>query len=144
MPAYADASFLVAIYTPQSDSTKALAWMQRATEALPFTPLHHHELRNAIRLRVFRREITNTQRSAAIQEYESDLEDAILAQIPLPWTDLFREAEHLGSTYTESLGNRGMDILHVAAALILASTEFLTFDIRQAGLANAVGLKVRP
>ena len=67
MPAYADTSFLVAVYSPQPDSIKALSWMQRAREALPFTPLHRPELRNAIRLRVFRGEITADQRKEAFR-----------------------------------------------------------------------------
>ena len=52
MPGYADTSFLVRAYTPHADSQKALAWLQHAREPLPFTALHRHELRNAIRLRV--------------------------------------------------------------------------------------------
>ena len=66
MPAYADTSFLARVYTPHADSTKALTWMQRAAGALPFTPLHRHELRNAVRLRVFRGEITAEQRKQAL------------------------------------------------------------------------------
>ena len=73
MPAYADTSFLVRAYTPHAGSQKALTWLQNAREPLPFTPLHRHELRNAIRLRVFRGEITPEQRKLAFQEIESDL-----------------------------------------------------------------------
>jgi hypothetical protein len=42
MPAYADISFLVRVYTPPADSQKALSWLQRAREPLPFTSLHRH------------------------------------------------------------------------------------------------------
>jgi hypothetical protein len=65
MPAYADTSFLARVYTPHVDSPKALAWLQRARQPLPFTPLHRHELRGAIRLRVFRGEITAEQSKLA-------------------------------------------------------------------------------
>ncbi len=144
MPAYADTSFLARIYTPHADSTKALTWMQRASEALPFTPLHRHELRNAVRLRVFRGEITAKQRQEAFREVDADLADAILAHTPIPWTDTFREAEHLAAAHTEALGVRSFDLLHVALAAALGATEFLTFDVRQAALAKAAGLKVKP
>ena len=144
MVVYADTSFLVAVYTPQSDSRKALAWMQRATVPVVFTPFHRQELRNAIRLRVYRKEITSVERSAALEEIESDLADSILAHTALPWTDALREAEKLSAAHTENLGTRGADILHVAAALTLEATDFLTFDIRQAALAEAAGLKVKP
>ncbi len=52
------------------------------------------------------------------------------------------EAERLSALYSEKLGTRSLDILHVASALVLGSTSFVTFDRRQAALARASGLKV--
>ena len=144
MPAYADTSFLARIYTPHDNSAKALAWLQRATQALPFTPLHRHELRNAIRLSVFRGEITVEQRKAAFREMEVDLTEGILAHTIIPWTDAFREAENLAARHTETRGVRSFDLLHVGLARTLGATEFLTFDTRQAALAAAAGLAVKP
>ena len=72
----------------------------------------------------------------------SDLADAILAHVPIRWTDAFREAEYLGKTYTETLGIRGVDLLHAGIALTLGAKRFLTFDSRQAELARAAGLNV--
>lgn len=144
MPAYADTSFLARVYTPHADSAKALAWMQGATDPLPFTPLHRHELRNAIRLRVFRGEITADQRKEAFREVDADLADGILAHTTIPWTDAFRKAENLAAAHTESLGVRSFDLLHVGLALALDATELLTFDARQTALARAAGLKVKP
>ncbi len=144
MAAYADTSFLVRAYTPHADSRKTLSWLQKAREPLPFTSLHRHELRNAIRLRVFRGEISAEQRKLAFQELESDLTDNILVHMPVPWTDTFREAEDLAALHTEKLGVRSFDLLHVALALTLNATEFLTCDTRQASLAQVAGLKVKP
>jgi predicted nucleic acid-binding protein len=144
MPAYAGTGFLARIYIPHANSAKALAWMQRAREALPFRPLHRHELRNAIRLRVFRREISAEQRKEAFREVDAVLADAILADTTIPWTDTFREAEALAAAHTETLGVRSFELLHVALAMTLGATEFLTFDARQAALAKAAGLKVKP
>ena len=144
MPAYADTSFLARIYIPHANSAKALAWMQHATEALPLTAFHRHELRNAVRLSVFRREITAEQRKAALREIDADLAGGILAHVPIPWTDVFREAESLAALHTETLGVRNFDLLHVSLAITLAANEFLTFDTRQATLAKAAGLKTKP
>ncbi len=143
MPAYADTSFLVAVYSPEADSRKALNSMQRLTQPLPFTPLHRHELRTGLRLRVFRGEITAEQRKEAFREIDSDLEDRILAPTPIPWTDTFRAAESLGAAHGETLGVRSFDLLHVGLAVVLGATEFLTFDTRQASLARAAGLRVK-
>lgn len=144
MSTYADTSFLAAVYSPEADSLKALGLMQRLRQPLPFTPFHRHELRNGIRLRVFRKELSIEHRQAAFRSIDSDLEECILIHTPISWTDTFRQAERLATAHTETLGVRSFDLLHVGLALVLGSTEFLTFDIRQAALAKAAGLKVRP
>lgn len=144
MAAYADTSFLVRVYTPHADSHKALAWLQRARQPLPFTPLHRHELRNGIRLRVFRGEINPEQRKLAFQEIESDLNDNILTHTTIPWTNTYRESEELAALHTEILGVRSIDLLHVGLALALGTNEFLTYDNRQVALARAAGLRVKP
>ena len=144
MPAYADTSFLVAVYSPEADSETALRWLQRYEKPLPFSPFHRHELRTGIRLRVFRGEITPEECAQAFREIESDLTDDILTHTPVPWTEAFREAEKLAAAHVETLGVRSFDLLHVGLAVALASTEFLTFDMRQAALAKAAGLKVKP
>jgi len=143
LKAYADTSFLVRIYLTQSDSQKALAFMRDFRDPLPFTPLHRHELRNALRLAVFRKEIDAERRKAAFDDIESDLQDGILVHVPIAWTNAFREAEQLGNDYTENMGVRGVDLLHVGIAQALGMKEFLTFDSRQAALAKAAGLKVK-
>ncbi len=144
MNTYADTSFLVRLYLTQSDSPKALAFMRAFRAPLPFTPLHRHELRNAIRLAVFRKEIDAARRQAAFEDIESDLADGILAHVPIPWTNAFREAEQLGAAHTEHTGIRGLDLLHTGVALALGAKVFLTLDNRQSVLAKAAGLKVKP
>jgi len=140
---YADTSFLVRLYLTQSDSQKALAFMRDFRDPLPFTPLHRHELRNALRLAVFRKEIEAERRTAAFLDIESDLEDGILAHVPIPWTNAFREAEQLGNDHTEMMGVRSVDLIHVGIAQTLGMKQFLTFDTRQAELAKAAGFKVK-
>ena|SRR5438105_10390893 len=144
MDPYADPSFLVGVYSPEPDSVKALQWLQRHREPLPFTPFHRHEVRNAIRLRVFRGDITPEQRKRAFEEIEEDLTDGILVHTTVPWTNAFRESEDLAAAHNETLGVRSIDLLHVGLALSLKTKEFLTFDTRQAKLAKAAGLRVMP
>lgn len=143
MKTYADTSFLVRLYLTQSDSQKALAFMRDFRDPLPFTPLHRHELRNALRLAVFRKEIDAERRKAAFLDIESDLQEGILTHVPVAWTNAFRDAEQLGIDYTEKLGVRGLDLLHVGIAQTLNMKVFLTFDSRQAELAKAAGFRVK-
>ena len=143
MKAYADTSFLARIYLTQTDSPKALVFMRDFREPLPFTPLHRHELRNALRLAVFRGEIDGERLRTAFWDIESDLDDGILAHVPVAWTTAFRQAEQLGAAHTEKMGVRGVDLLHVGIAQALGMTDFLTFDLRQSELALAAGFEVK-
>ena len=142
MTAYADSGFLCSLYAPDAHTPRAVARMKRQRLPLPVTWLHQQECRNALRLRVFRREITPTQREASLNALLADLAAGLLVRAAPPLTDLVTEAERLSALHSEALGTRSLDILHVAGALVLGLPEFLTFDLRQGALAKAAGLKV--
>lgn len=108
------------------------------------TALQRHELRNAFRMAVFRKEITTAQCRAVLALIESDLGTGVLTGCVPTWAELFRSAEVLGAAHTEALGIRFMDLLHVAAARTLGAVLFLTFDVRQRTLARRIGLRVLP
>ncbi len=71
----------------------------------------------------------------------ADLASNVLVHANTPLMDLTIEAERLSALHSEALGTRSLDILHVAAALVLGLAEFLTFDRRQHALALAAGLQ---
>lgn len=116
--------------------------MRRQTLPLPVTWLHQLEFRNALRLRVFRKEITPAQRDASLNALLADLASGVLVHALPPLAELTTEAERLSAMNSETLGTRSIDILHVAAALVLGLPELLTFDHRQQALAMAAGLHV--
>ena len=58
MNAYADTAFLCSLHAPDPHTNRVIAWLKRQRQPLPFTGFHRLEFRNALRLRVFRREIT--------------------------------------------------------------------------------------
>ncbi len=142
MIAYADTGFLCSLYAPDAHSVRAAARMRRQELPLPFTWLHQLELRNALRLRVFRREITPTQRDASLNAALADLAAGVLAVTSPPLAEVMTEAERLSALHSEKLGTRSLDILHVACGLVLGLPRFITFDKRQAALAKAAGLRV--
>ena len=121
---------------------RAVARMARQSLPLPFVWLHQLELRNALRLRVFRAEITPAQRDASLNAMLADRSGGMLAVVAPPLAEVMIEAERLSALYSETLGTRSLDVLHVASALVLGRSEFLTFDNRQGALASAAGLKV--
>ena len=141
MSAYADTGFLCSLYAPDAHTARAASRMARQPLPLPFVWLHQLELRNALRLRVFRREITRPQRDAALNLLLADLAGGVLVAATPAHFPMMTEAERLSALHSETLGTRSLDILHVASALVLGATDFLTFDQRQATLARAAGLK---
>ena len=142
MSTYADTGLLCSLYAPDAHTRRAVARMTRQALPLPFTWLHQLEFRNALRLRVFRREITGVQRDASLNTMLADLAGGVLAVAAPPLAEVMTEAERLSALHSEALGTRSLDILHVASAVVLGQSEFLTFDHRQATLARAAGLKV--
>ena len=139
---YADTSFLVSLYVQDANSGRAVSAVKSGATPLVFTPLIRHELRNALRLCVFRRQITAAQRESALHDMDADAEAGVLHLTPVDWPKAFTHAEGLGRKHSEALGTRGMDLLHVACALALRAKRFATFDERQRQLAELAGFDV--
>jgi predicted nucleic acid-binding protein len=142
MKAYADTGLLCSLYAPDAQTSAAVVRMAREREPLPLIWLHQLELRNALRLLVFRGEITALQRDLALNAFLADAAGGIYAPANPALGEIMTEAERLSASHSDKLGTRSLDIVHVAAALVLGAAEFWTFDKRQAALAKATGLKV--
>lgn len=144
MVAFADTSFIASLYLKESTSAQARAAVQAAPVTLPLTPLGTLELRNAFNRAVQRQRITLAQRDALWQDVEADLASGFLVPTPVACDELHKRARQLSDRYTPTLGTRSLDLLHVAAALILEAREFLSLDDRQRKAAASEGLKVKP
>ena len=142
MSFYADTSFLFSYYASDANSSRADSWRQLNPESLPFSVLHRLELRNAFELAVFQGRISAVAANGLWTEIESDLSAGLLNASSINLDDSFHRAESLARQHTAQTGSRSLDILHVAAAQMIAADELVTFDIRQATLANRVGLRV--
>ena len=145
MRAYADSSFIVALYLQQQSSAKVIAYMERYGRALPFTPWHRLEVRNAIRLAVFQRIIDAVQAKTQLKQLDTDLkEEVLLTHTAIDWIGVLRAAEKLGAAHNETVGCRSADLFHVAAASEAGCDTFLTLDDKQAAMAKTAGLTVEP
>jgi len=111
--------------------------------ALPFTPWHRLEVRNAIRLAVFQGLIDSRQARTQLRQLDTDLrEETLLVHAPVDWTTVLRRAEQIGAAHNETTGCRSSDLFHIAAALEMGTELFLTYDARQKKMALAAGLEV--
>ncbi len=139
MSVYADTSFLVSLYTLDSNSPAASRFMRSARLPLLFTPLGDLELLNAFHLRIFRRELSAAEVKSAVSSFRADTEAGVFVLKSLPLS-AFERAKRIARDQTPSLGTRTIDVLHVASALVLRADALCTFDRHQRTLAKAEGL----
>ena len=142
--AYADSSFIVSLHRADALHVKAITFLGKAALSLAYTPLHRIEVRNAIRNAVAGYAMTADDCRQAFRQIDDDLRDGLLVHTPVEWTDVFRCADELSEKHAATNGQRTIDLLHVALAIVCGAKIFLSFDNRQRSLAKAAGLKVKP
>ena len=144
MKSYADTGFLVSLYLNEATTAAANAAVRTVRQPLPLIPLGFLELRNALYLAVLRKQISEATRAAAWKRVELDLKNGIYIEAPIGQLDLHEKAAQLTQKYTAIFGTRTLDLLHIAAAILLGAGQFLSFDERQRQAAKREGLKLRP
>jgi predicted nucleic acid-binding protein len=144
MVVYADTSFLFSLYANDANTVQAHILGQSLKSPIAFTLLQQNELRNALRLSVFRKDLSEAQCRSVLALIDSDMQSGVLAETQIVWTKAYARAEILSQSYTPVLGCRAADILHVAIAETLEIRNFYTFDERQKRVAHAEGFKVFP
>lgn len=137
-----DTSFLFSLYGSDEHSAKAVAWTAQNTRVLYLNSLTHFEFGNAVRFSEFRKAIPSGFATQYWAGFEAAIAQGRLIVATSNLADVVDEAKRLSSTRTLSGGHRGFDILHVASALKMNATHFLTFDGNQKKLAEAEGLVV--
>jgi predicted nucleic acid-binding protein len=138
-----DTSFLFSLYGSDVHSPKAVAWAAQSTKALHLNTLTHYEFGNAVRFAEFRKAIPAGSASLYWAGFEAAIAQGRLIVTTSNLADVVDEAKRLSSIRTLTRGHRAFDILHVASALKMNATHFLTFDANQKHLAEAEGLVVQ-
>ena len=139
----ADTSFLLSLLGTDSNTRDAVAVVKDLSCPLSLSSINDLELLNASRMAEFQgfkepgssaliETLLKTERIAGRLVYSSFNPTKAIAR-----------ATELSRRHTLSHGHRTYDVLLVAAAIELKATDFLTFDERQAKLAEAEGLVVR-
>lgn len=144
MVVYADTSFLFSLYAQDANTVCAAELAGTLRGALIVTPLQRVELRNALRLSVFRGDISGNECRRLMDLIETDMKTGALVETPVAWAEVSVEAEALSAAHTGKTGTRTLDVLHVASAAAGGAKNFYTFDARQKILAVKGGMKVAP
>jgi len=139
---YYDSGVLVKLYVREENSDTVARFLAMRGEAVIVNHLHEIEMRNALRLKRFRDEISDEQLATSMAMLASDLAAGRLIRGGIDWESLWAEAERLSATMTTGIGVRTMDLLHVAVALDRAASGLVSLDHRQRAAARASGLEV--
>lgn len=140
---YLDSSLITSMYCPDANTEQALSLIARATDALATSVLGEFETLNALRLRIFRREISARQAASSLRCLEDDLAAGVLQAYALS-EGVFVRARDLSNKYTATYGTRAADLLHLAAALEIGAGTLYSFDLHQREVAKATGFKLNP
>jgi predicted nucleic acid-binding protein len=148
MSLFCDASFLCSLYRRQVHSPRANAFMARRSVPVSVSSLLLLEFRQSLNFQVWLHSGDKTKgfpKHLAQQmqaDLLTDLKAGVFEIVEVDWAAVHQQAGELSERHTEQNGHRFADILHVATALHLGATEFLTFDANQTKLAKAEGMKV--
>lgn len=150
MKAFADTSFLYALYRQQDNSDLADAFVARTREPIHASSLVIYEFRQSARFQAFRyskdrasgfsKRVVNQM----LEVLQENIQSGVIVLIPVEWPEVHSTAERLSAQYTATGCHRALDVLHVATALQVEAERLLTFDANQSALARAEGLEVVP
>jgi predicted nucleic acid-binding protein len=138
---YFDSSALVKIYVSEQHSDRVRREVVAARQ-VPVTRLHVLEIANALRVLTDRSLLTEDQSHALLDQFADDRQAQRLADASPDWGKVFHEAVQLSARDARNTLCRSLDVLHVALAIEIGCTRFVTGDPRQLAVARASGLKV--
>lgn len=139
---YLDTSALIKLYVLEAGSAEVQALVVAQSDPLPVWELQEMEMINALKLKVFWKEISEADAAAQIARFHTRQSNGMYHMPELGRSDLLDRYRQL-SAHTPTLGCRTLDILHVAAAALLRADLFVSFDQRQRQLAELAGLNVQ-
>ena len=144
MNVYFDSAVIAKLYVQEANSAAAIQLVSADTAPYALTHWQEIEVRNALRLKLFRREITTEELRASLAAFDEDIAAGRWQRPHYTLAEVHDRAAQLSERHAAEIGCRTLDIFHVAAALIIGLPEFVSLDERQRELAKREGLKVKP
>lgn len=139
---YFDTGLLAKLYCAEVESPRAVEIVRRFSPPYPITHWHDIEITNAMRLKVFRKEMTEKELDDGLANLRADIANGVFVRPSYDLESVFRTAEGLSAKFTASLGCRSLDVMHVGVAVVIGAKYFITFDVRQGKLAKKAGLSI--
>lgn len=139
---YLDTSVIVKLYVLEDGSEEIFNFVKKNKKPLLLNQLQETELKNAFSLKAFRKEISSIQLSELTTKFKKDIAIGRFIRQKVDWNSIWELSQKLSKEYSNSIGCRTMDIMHVAIALHLNISFFLTNDERQKKLASSLDMNV--
>jgi predicted nucleic acid-binding protein len=140
----ADSSLIVALYLNEADSVCADAACASVTPPIRITDWHRVEISNAFQRAVKNSRITAAQGALLWQDFTADVAAGRFVIVPIDHAAVLDRTLSLTQKHTAVVGTRSLDLIHIASALEMGATDFLSFDHRQRQTASSEGLNVVP
>lgn len=142
MNTYFDAGVLIPLYIQEKFSEPMTRIVEGYSRSIPVNVFQEIEFENAVRLKLFREDVTSSQVAEILKAWNEDIHAGRLVRRPVNWVQSLDEVRRLVGMVTVETGCRTLDLVHVAIAVKWGCDEFVTADDRQAKAAQAVGLTV--
>jgi predicted nucleic acid-binding protein len=139
---YADTSFFVSLRIPDEKSQAADDFITKHPDAdIIWSPLNRVESFNTIRQLAYRKAISAADARAAVHRLDRDVKAGYFHHQEADWRNVLRRTDDISQNHGFTLRCRFADLLHVAYAIELAASQFVSCDRDQIELAKAAGLK---
>jgi len=144
MSATADSSLIVALYLAEADSARADATCASLPPPILLTDWQRVEIANAFQRAVKNGRITDAQAAQLWQDFSTDISAGRFQIIAVDHAAVLTRTLALTQKHTATTGTRSLDLIHIASALEMNTSDFLSFDYRQRQAGTAEGLNVLP
>src|SRR6266850_5597324 len=117
MDAYFDSAIIIKLYVQEINSADAINLVSNYPAPAPLTSWQALEVRTAIRLKAFRKEISAGEMTQSISAFEQDIAANRWVRPDYSADTVEQKAEELSANHAVTVGCRTLDIIHVAAAV---------------------------
>ena len=144
MSSTADSSFIVSLYLPEANSSLADAGCNAVQSPIKLTEWHRVEIANAFQRAIKSLRITPKQAATLWRDFNDDISAGRFEIVAVDHAAVLARALILCHSVAATMGARTLDLIHIATALEIGVSDFLSLDHRQRAAATAQGLHVLP
>jgi predicted nucleic acid-binding protein len=138
---YFDTSVLVSCHIKDALFKSVSVFVEHYGVPIAVNAFQRAEFENAVRLKVFRKEVTAEDAAQARQRFNLWMLDGRFVRQDVDWPTAFAGVMDISRRVTEKTGCRTLDILHLAVAVQWGCKRIVSADERQLAAAKRLGFE---